>query len=158
MTRPVHSAVTAEIAAVLVHEGQRVNKGVPLILLNSQTLQAQRDENLLRQRVNSLNIYRLERLLQHYDGNQEEMVAHSPPAGPLLAPTLMRLQSEVQQFMLSQKVLAAQIDSYLTQQTAAEKRLPLYQKQLRARKLYLSSDTPARTACYSCEKMCWRQT
>ena len=66
LSRPVNSAVTAEIVEVLVKEGEHVEKGQSLIKLNSASLVAQLEENILQQKINRFHIARLELLYEHY--------------------------------------------------------------------------------------------
>ena len=66
LSRPVSSAVMAEVDSVLVRDGMKVKKGQPLIRLNSRALDARYEENALRQKINRFHIARLTLLLQHY--------------------------------------------------------------------------------------------
>lgn len=145
LSRPVHSAVTAEIAQVYVQEGQRVEKGEVLVQLNDRALVAQREENQLRQRINELNIQRLNILLQQYtdtplaEGVDTELL-HQQDG--LSRPVLARLRAEVgadkqakQRYRSNLATLQAQLDGYQAQQRMAERQLPIYQKQYQALQL-----------------------
>ena len=139
LTRPVHTAVTADISAVLVQEGERVKKGQVLVKLNSASLEAQREENLLRQRINRLHIAKLNLLVQQYADKltnkslppellqQEPMLSKSVQAQLIAEIESDRQEKQVYQNMLA--TLQAQLDAYLQQYQMAEELLPIYREQ-----------------------------
>ncbi|WP_411704118.1 HlyD family type I secretion periplasmic adaptor subunit [Edaphovirga cremea] len=147
LSRPVHSAVTAEIAQVFVKEGERVEKGQVLVRLNDTSLVAQREENILRQRLNTLNIQRLDILLKQYtdiliDGaehdaenllNQQD--ALSIPVSAHLHAEIAADRQEKQRYRNNQLTLQAQLQGFEAQQSMAQGQLPIYQKQYSALQL-----------------------
>lgn len=152
LSRPVHTAVTAEIAQVLVREGQRVEKGQVLVLLNSASLQAQKEENQLRQRINDLHIARLNILRQRYadvlvaDSLPEELLLQDPQLShPVQAQLKAEIASDRQEkegYRNSLQILDAQLESYQAQKVMAEALLPIYQQQYNAlEKLYKNKMT-----------------
>ncbi|AGB82459.1 type I secretion membrane fusion protein, HlyD family [Serratia sp. FGI94] len=142
LSRPVHTAVTANIATVLVQEGERVKKGQVLVELNSAALVAQREENLLRQRINRLHIARLDQLAQQYadlpaNGNLPEHLVRQEPAFSL--PVQTQLAAEIEADRQEKQVyksmlvtLNAQLESYQQQHQMAKDLLPIYHKQYKA--------------------------
>ena len=142
LSRPVNTAVTAEIVAVLVKEGQHVEKGQPLIKLNSKSLLAQLEENLLQQQINRFHIARLTLLYEHYLNHPAPMTLPTElqTESPILAKQIsMLLQAEVEDdykekevFKLNQQVLMAQIENYQAQKEMAENLLPIYEEQHQA--------------------------
>lgn len=142
LSRPVSSAVTADIAKVYVREGQYVAQGSLLIQLNDSLLTTRRQENLLRQRLNAMNIKRLDLLLQHFregalpsgslvwgaegkEGLERQVYAR-------LEAEIEADQREIQRYRNNQQTLQAQMEGYLAQQDMAEKQLPIYRKQFAA--------------------------
>ncbi|OCG69928.1 hypothetical protein A9G43_10025 [Gilliamella sp. Occ3-1] len=142
LSRPVNTSVTAEIVAVLVKEGQHVEKGQPLIKLNSKSLLAQLEENLLQQQINRFHIARLTLLYEHYLNRPAPMTLPTElqTESPILAKQIsMLLQAEVEDdykekevFKLNQQVLMAQIENYQAQKEMAENLLPIYEEQHQA--------------------------
>ncbi|MWP49897.1 MULTISPECIES: HlyD family type I secretion periplasmic adaptor subunit [unclassified Gilliamella] len=142
LSRPVNTSVTAEIVAVLVKEGQHVEKGQPLIKLNSKSLLAQLEENLLQQQINRFHIARLTLLYEHYLNRPAAMTLPTElqTESPILAKQIsMLLQAEVEDdykekevFKLNQQVLMAQIENYQAQKEMAENLLPIYEEQHQA--------------------------
>lgn len=142
LSRPVHTAVTADIEAVLVQEGERVKKGQILVKLNSASLVAQRDENLLRQRINRLHIARLALLAQHYAGLSAiaslpvELLRQEPVfSQPIQARLIAEIESDRQEKRVYKSMLAtlsAQLEGYQQQYQRARDLLPIYQKQYKA--------------------------
>ncbi|QPT13906.1 HlyD family type I secretion periplasmic adaptor subunit [Serratia rubidaea] len=142
LSRPVHTAVTANIATVLVQEGERVKKGQALVKLNSAALVAQREENLLRQRINRLHIARLDQLAQQYadlptDGSLPKHLVRQEPVSSLSVQTQLaaeieadRQEKQVYKSMLV--TLNAQLESYQQQHQMAKDLLPIYHKQYKA--------------------------
>lgn len=152
LSRPVHSAVTAEISQVFVAEGQKVKKGELLVRLNDSALVAQKDENILRQQINSLNIKRLDILRHQYmDTNMmtNDIEARFEQQDMLNQQIIARLKSEIEadkqeknRYLNNQRTLKAQLEGYLAQQRMAEEQLPIYQKQYNAlQSLYRKGST-----------------
>lgn len=142
LSRPVNTSVTAEIVAVLVKEGEHVEKGQPLIKLNSKSLLAQLEENILQQQINRFHIARLTLLYEHYLNRPAPMTLPTElqTESPILAKQIsMLLQAEVEDdykekevFKLNQQVLMAQIENYQAQKEMAENLLPIYEEQHQA--------------------------
>ncbi|QIQ20215.1 HlyD family type I secretion periplasmic adaptor subunit [Zophobihabitans entericus] len=137
LSRPVNTAVLAEIVGVRVKEGDRVQKGDVLVELNSESLRAQIEENKLRQRINHLHIERLATLHLQYEDKLEEI--QFPPAllnDPLSTPVLIQLRAEIaadreakQVYQQEKRILQTLIDSYQMQYNMAQELLPIYQVQ-----------------------------
>ncbi|MCW2480975.1 HlyD family type I secretion periplasmic adaptor subunit [Candidatus Symbiopectobacterium sp. NZEC135] len=68
LSRPVSTAVTAEVASVLVRDGMPVKQGQVLIKLNSQHLDERAEELRLRQKLNRFHLVRLDKLNGYYNG------------------------------------------------------------------------------------------
>lgn len=142
LSRPVNSAVTAEIVEVLVKEGEHVEKGQSLIKLNSASLVAQLEENILQQKINRFHIARLELLYEHYLNRPAPLTLSDnfQLESPLLAQQIsMQLQAEVEDdynekevFKLNQQIITAQIENYQIQKEMAENLLPIYREQYEA--------------------------
>ncbi len=144
LSRPVSSAVTADIARVYVQDGQYVEKGSLLIQLNDSQLTTRRQENRLRQQINRLNIRRLDLLLRHVRGealsaekpaNTEASAGEDRLATQIAARQTAEkeaLQREMQRYRNNQQTLHAQMEGYLAQQDMAEKQLLIYRKQFAA--------------------------
>ncbi|ECG3604785.1 HlyD family type I secretion periplasmic adaptor subunit [Salmonella enterica subsp. enterica serovar Napoli] len=144
LSRPVSSAVTADIARVYVQDGQHVEKGSILIQLNDGQLTTRRQENRLRQQINRLNIRRLGLLLMRVrnDPLSTDRLADgitSDVAPPLENQVSARqeaeaeaLRREIQRYRNNQQTLHAQMEGYLAQQDMAEKQLVIYRKQFAA--------------------------
>lgn len=141
LSRPVSSAVTADIARVFVQDGQHVEKGGLLIQLNDSQLTTRWQENRLRQQINTLNIKRLGQLLMRVRNeplSADEIADADFSAG---AGSLERLVSarqeaetealrrETQRYRNNQQTLLAQMEGYLAQQDMAKKQLLIYRKQ-----------------------------
>lgn len=144
LSRPVSSAVTADIAQIFVQDGQHVEKGTILIQLNDSQLTTRRQENLLRQQINRLNIRRLGLLLMRV---REDPLSpdslidnHSSIAKDSLEiqisarqeAEIEALRREIQRYRNNQQTLRAQMEGYLAQQDMVEKQLLIYQKQFAA--------------------------
>ncbi|WP_392564378.1 HlyD family type I secretion periplasmic adaptor subunit [Orbus wheelerorum] len=142
LSRPLNTAVTAEIIAVLVKEGQRVEKGQTLVKLNSASLTAQLAENTLQQQINRFHIARLNLLYEHYQDRTAPSFLSQvfQNEAPELAKQIsMQLQAEIeddynekQVYKLNQQILDAQIDNYQVQKEMAENLLPIYEEQYQA--------------------------
>ncbi|NUU65522.1 HlyD family type I secretion periplasmic adaptor subunit [Enterobacteriaceae bacterium BIT-l23] len=142
LSRPVHAAVTADIAAVLVREGERVNKGQALVKLNDASLQAQHQENLLRQRLNRLHIARLDVLIGQYTKDNGEAVLpaelqqdKSPEVLAVQARLAAEIEADRQQKRIDRTTLTtleAQLDSYQQQHQMAQALLPIHHRQYQA--------------------------
>lgn len=144
LSRPVSSAVTADIARVYVQDGQHVEKGSLLIQLNDGQLTTRRQENRLRQQINRLNIRRLGLLLIRVrnDPLSTDRLTDgitSDVALPLENQVSARQESEaealrreIQRYRNNQQTLHAQMEGYLAQQDMAEKQLVIYRKQFTA--------------------------
>lgn len=139
LSRPVNSAVTAEIIEVLVKEGMRVEKGQPLIKLNSLSLEAQLEENRLQQQINRLHIARLGLLYQNYldkpttNSLPKILVNESPElAQQILEQLLAEIDDDKyakQVYHHNQEILKAQIEDYQSQKEMVESLLPIYDEQ-----------------------------
>nr|WP_318381958.1 HlyD family type I secretion periplasmic adaptor subunit [uncultured Enterobacter sp.] len=139
LSRPVHSAVTAEIVQVFVKEGQPVEKNQLLVHLNDAPLLAQREENILRQQLNTLHLSRLSILLDQYNNlpiNSSDEAGLTAQSPTLSRPIITRLHAEIeadrqekQRHQNNLKTLQAQLEGYTAQQRMAEAQLPIYQKQ-----------------------------
>ncbi|ELK2972060.1 HlyD family type I secretion periplasmic adaptor subunit [Salmonella enterica] len=153
LSRPVSSAVTADIARVYVQDGQHVEKGSLLIQLNDGQLTTRRQENRLRQQINRLNIRRLGLLLIRVrndplstdrltDGitsdvalpleNQVSARQESEAEALRRESEAEALRREIQRYRNNQQTLHAQMEGYLAQQDMAEKQLVIYRKQFTA--------------------------
>ncbi|NUF48649.1 HlyD family type I secretion periplasmic adaptor subunit [Gilliamella sp. ESL0250] len=142
LSRPVNTSVTAEIIAVLVKEGEHVEKGQSLIKLNSKSLAAQLEENILQQQINRFHIARLALLYEHYLNRPAPLTLSTElqTESPILAKQIsMLLQAEVEDdynekevYKLNQQILTAQIENYQAQKEMAENLLPIYEEQHRA--------------------------
>ncbi|OCG19025.1 MULTISPECIES: HlyD family type I secretion periplasmic adaptor subunit [unclassified Gilliamella] len=142
LSRPVNTSVTAEIIAVLVKEGEHVEKGQTLIKLNSKSLVAQLEENILQQQINRFHIARLTLLYEHYLNRPAPMILSTElqKESPILAKQIsMLLKAEVEDdynekevYKLNQQILMAQIENYQAQKEMAENLLPIYEEQHRA--------------------------
>ncbi|HDG1670036.1 HlyD family type I secretion periplasmic adaptor subunit [Kluyvera ascorbata] len=142
LSRPVSSAVMAEVESVLVRDGMKVKKGQPLIRLNSRALDARYEENALRQKINRFHIARLTLLLQHYQDQpaEEKLPAIFYQEDEALARQLSaQLMSEAEndrqeKAVLRDKmsVLKAQKVWYASQKAQSESLLPVYNEQYQA--------------------------
>lgn len=147
LSRPVSSAVTADIARVYVQDGQYVEKGSLLIQLNDGQLTTRQQEYRLRQQINRLNIRRLGLLLSRVRENPLAPQPTERPADTQSAPgedSLERqvsarlnaeaeaLMREILRYRNNQQTLHAQMEGYLAQQDMAEKQLLIYRKQFAA--------------------------
>ncbi|POT58559.1 hypothetical protein C3432_11800 [Citrobacter amalonaticus] len=141
LSRPVSSAVTADIAQVFVQDGQHVEKGSVLIQLNDSQLTTRQQENLLRQQINRLNIRRLGLLLMRVreaplsldrlaDAEGEDHLEKQVSARQEAEAEALR--REIQRYRNNQQTLHAQMEGYLAQQDMAEKQLLIYRKQFAA--------------------------
>ncbi|WP_392561522.1 HlyD family type I secretion periplasmic adaptor subunit [Orbus sturtevantii] len=142
LSRPVNASVTAEIIAVLVKEGERVEKGQLLMKLNSTSLGAQLEENIVQQQINRFHIERLNLLYDHYLDRPAPIIlsnklqAESPELAKQIS---MQLQAEIeddynekQVYKLNQQVIDAQIENYQLQKEMASYLLPIYEEQYQA--------------------------
>lgn len=139
LSRPVNTSVTAKIVAVLVKEGEYVEKGQSLIKLNDASLVAQLEENILQQQINRFHIARLTLLYEHYSNRSAPLTLpiQFQIESPMLAQQIsMQLQAEVENdhnakevYKLNQQILTAQIENYLVQKEMAENLLPIYEEQ-----------------------------
>lgn len=142
LSRPVSSAVLAEIESVLVHDGMHVEKGQVLIRLNSHALDARMGEVTLRQKINRFHIARLTLLREHL---QEHNAATTLPktlfqedmllAQQLSARLAVEIENDRQEKAVlhdRMAVLKAQKKSYQTQKSQSERLLPIYQEQYNA--------------------------
>ncbi|MBG6244709.1 hypothetical protein CS369_07885 [Candidatus Symbiopectobacterium sp. 'North America'] len=68
LSLPVSTAVTAEVASVLVRDSMTVKQGKVLIKLNSQQLDERAEELKLRQKLNRFQLVRLDILNRYYNG------------------------------------------------------------------------------------------
>ncbi|HBM1660217.1 TPA: biotin/lipoyl-binding protein, partial [Salmonella enterica subsp. enterica] len=144
LSRPVSSAVTADIARVYVQDGQHVEKGSLLIQLNDGQLTTRRQENRLRQQINRLNIRRLGLLLIRVKNDPLSTDRLADGITSVVAPPLENqvsarqeseaeaLRREIQRYRNNQQTLHAQMEGYLAQQDMAEKQLVIYRKQFTA--------------------------
>lgn len=142
LSRPVSSAVLAEIESVLVHDGMHVEKGQVLIRLNSRALDARLDENRLRHKNNRFHIARLMLLREHFQENSaySRLAMAFFKEDAVLAQQLSeRLLAEInndrqEKAVLRNKmaVLQAQKSSYESQKAQSERLLPIYQEQYQA--------------------------
>lgn len=142
LSRPVSSAVLAEIESVLVHDGMHVEKGQVLIRLNSHALDARMGEVTLRQKINRFHIARLTLLREHL---QEHNAATTLPktlfqedmllAQQLSARLAVEIENDRQEKAVLRDrmaVLKAQKKSYQTQKSQSERLLPIYREQYNA--------------------------
>ncbi|WP_318372549.1 HlyD family type I secretion periplasmic adaptor subunit [Enterobacter sp.] len=142
LSRPVSSAVMAEIESVLVRDGMHVEKGQTLIRLNSQALNARYEENALRQKINRFHIARLQLLREHY---QDREVARQLDAeffktdNALAKQVSAQLVSEVENDRQEKAVLRdhmavlkAQKSWYEAQKAQSTSLLPVYNEQYQA--------------------------
>ncbi|MBA7843119.1 HlyD family type I secretion periplasmic adaptor subunit [Klebsiella sp. RHBSTW-00484] len=142
LSRPVSSAVLAEIESVLVHDGMHVEKGQVLIRLNSRALDARLDENRLRHKNNRFHIARLMLLREHLQENSADSqlaIAFFKEDAVLAQQLSERLLAEInndrqEKAVLRNKmtVLQAQKGSYESQKAQSERLLPIYQEQYQA--------------------------
>ena len=142
LSRPVSSAVMAQVERVLVRDGMHVEKGQVLIHLNDRAVQARYDENVLRQKINRFHLARLELLRGHY---QEQVLprqlaaAFSTEDPPLARQMSAQLVSEVENDRQEKAVLRdrmavlkAQKAGYALQKAQSERLLPVFQQQYQA--------------------------
>jgi len=142
LSRPVSSAVMAEVESVLVRDGMHVEKGQVLIRLNNSVVQARYDENVLRQKINRFHIARLALLRGHYQEHEtpRQLAAAFFTEDPALArQASAELVTEVEndreeKAVLRDRmaVLTAQKAWYVSQKTQSERLLPVYQEQYQA--------------------------
>ena len=162
LSRPVNSAVTAEIVEVLVKEGEHVEKGQSLIKLNSASLIAQLEENILQQKINRFHIARLELLYEHYLNRPAPLTLSDnfKLESPLLAQQIsMQLQAEVEDdynekevFKLNQQIITAQIENYQIQKEMAENLLPIYREQYEALNSLYKKDMTSKDSLLEIQK------
>lgn len=162
LSRPVNSAVTAEIVEVLVKEGEHVEKGQSLIKLNSTSLVAQLEENILQQKINRFHIARLELLYEHYLNRPAPLTLSDnfQLESPLLAQQIsMQLQAEVEDdynekevFKLNQQIITAQIENYQIQKEMAENLLPIYREQYEALNSLYKKDMTSKDSLLEIQK------
>ena len=162
LSRPVNSAVTAEIVEVLVKEGEPVEKGQSLIKLNSASLIAQLEENILQQKINRFHIARLELLYEHYLNRPAPLILSDnfQLESPLLAQQIsMQLQAEVEDdynekevFKLNQQIITAQIENYQIQKEMAENLLPIYREQYEALNSLYKKDMTSKDSLLEIQK------
>lgn len=162
LSRPVNSAVTAEIVEVLVKEGEHVEKGQSLIKLNSASLVAQLEENILQQKINRFHIARLELLYEHYLNRPAPFILSDnfQLESPLLAQQIsMQLQAEVEDdynekevFKLNQQIITAQIENYQIQKEMAENLLPIYREQYEALNSLYKKDMTSKDSLLEIQK------
>ena len=162
LSRPVNSAVTAEIVEVLVKEGEHVEKGQSLIKLNSASLVAQLEENILQQKINRFHIARLELLYEHYLNRPAPLTLSDnfQLESPLLAQQIsMQLQAEVEDdynekevFKLNQQIITAQIENYQIQKEMAENLLPIYREQYEALNSLYKKDMTSKDSLLEIQK------
>lgn len=162
LSRPVNSAVTAEIVEVLVKEGEHVEKGQSLIKLNSASLIAQLEENILQQKINRFHIARLELLYEHYLNRPAPLTLSDnfQLESPLLAQQIsMQLQAEVEDdynekevFKLNQQIITAQIENYQIQKEMAENLLPIYREQYEALNSLYKKDMTSKDSLLEIQK------
>lgn len=162
LSRPVNSAVTAEIVEVLVKEGEHVEKGQSLIKLNSASLVAQLEENILQQKINRFHIARLELLYEHYLNRPAPLTLSDnfKLESPLLAQQIsMQLQAEVEDdynekevFKLNQQIITAQIENYQIQKEMAENLLPIYREQYEALNSLYKKDMTSKDSLLEIQK------
>ena len=162
LSRPVNSAVTAEIVEVLVKEGEHVEKGQSLIKLNSASLIAQLEENILQQKINRFHIARLELLYEHYLNRPAPLILSDnfQLESPLLAQQIsMQLQAEVEDdynekevFKLNQQIITAQIENYQIQKEMAENLLPIYREQYEALNSLYKKDMTSKDSLLEIQK------
>ena len=142
LSRPVSSAVLAEVESVLVRDGMHVGKGQTLIRLNSHVQEARLDENVLRQKINRFHIARLTLLREHF---QEHMVANRLPeaffnedsslAQQLSGQLIAEIENDRQEKAVlhdRMSVLKAQKSGYESQKMQYEHLLPVWQEQYQA--------------------------
>lgn len=142
LSRPVSSAVLAEVESVLVRDGMHVEKGQALIILNSHSLRARLEENILRQKINRFHIARLTLLCQHFQEDKAESrlpdsyFQEDLALSRLLSDQLSaEIENDRQQKAVLQDrmaVISAQKNEYETQKTQYEHLLPIYQEQHQA--------------------------
>lgn len=142
LSRPVNTAVTAEVAAVMVREGMHVAQGQPLIKFNDGHLQAQIKENRLRQRINRFHIARLTLLNRYYHQGivtaqlspayQQEDVALAEQAALRLTAEIEADRREKAVFDSRRAVLLAQLAEGQGEKALAEKLLPVFREQYQA--------------------------
>lgn len=162
LSRPVNSAVTAEIVEVLVKEGEHVEKGQSLIKLNSASLVAQLEENILQQKINRFHIARLELLYEHYLNRPAPLILSDnfQLESPLLAQQIsMQLQAEVEDdynekevFKLNQQIITTQIENYQIQKEMAENLLPIYREQYEALNSLYKKDMTSKDSLLEIQK------
>lgn len=162
LSRPVNSAVTAEIVEVLVKEGEHVEKGQSLIKLNSASLVAQLEENILQQKINRFHIARLELLYEHYLNRPAPLILSDnfQLESPLLAQQIsMQLQAEVEDdynekevFKLNKQIITAQIENYQIQKEMAENLLPIYREQYEALNSLYKKDMTSKDSLLEIQK------
>lgn len=162
LSRPVNSAVTAEIVEVLVKEGEHVEKGQSLIKLNSASLVAQLEENILQQKINRFHIARLELLYEHYLNRPAPLTLSDnfKLESPLLTQQIsMQLQAEVEDdynekevFKLNQQIITAQIENYQIQKEMAENLLPIYREQYEALNSLYKKDMTSKDSLLEIQK------
>ena len=162
LSRPVNSAVTAEIVEVLVKEGEHVEKGQSLIKLNSASLVAQLEENILQQKINRFHIARLELLYEHYLNRPAPLILSDnfQLESSLLAQQIsMQLQAEVEDdynekevFKLNQQIITAQIENYQIQKEMAENLLPIYREQYEALNSLYKKDMTSKDSLLEIQK------
>lgn len=162
LSRPVSTSVTAEIIEVLVKEGDHVEKGQSLIKLNSKSLEAQLEENILQQQINRFHIARLTLLYEHYLNRPAPMMLSTElqTESPILAKQIsMQLQAEVEDdhnekevYKLNQQILMAQIENYQAQKEMAESLLPIYEEQHQALDLLYKKEMTSKDSLLEVKK------
>lgn len=139
LSRPVSTAVTAEIASVLVQDGMLVNQGQALIKLNSQHLDERAEELWLRQKINRFHLVRLDMLNRYYNRQDWSSVfperyrrEDTPLADQLAALLITEIENDRYEkgvYESKKAVLHAQMMGYQSRQRLVEEQLQVLQEQ-----------------------------
>lgn len=142
LSRPVSTAVTAEVARVLVRDGMTVKQGQALIKLNSQHLDERAEELRLRQKLNRFHTVRLDRLNGYYNGQpwssvfpdsyRREDALLADQLAALLRVEVENDRHEQEVYKSKKVVLHAQIMGHQSRKRLAEGQLRVLKEQYQA--------------------------
>lgn len=142
LSRPVNTAVTAEIASVLVRDGMAVKQGQALIKLNSQQLDERAEELRLRQKLNRFHLVRLDILSRYYSGQRwsnvfpdryrREDALLADQLAALLMTEVENERYEKAVYQSKKAVLHAQTMGHQSRKRLAEEQLMVFKEQYQA--------------------------
>ncbi|MCW2486669.1 HlyD family type I secretion periplasmic adaptor subunit [Candidatus Symbiopectobacterium sp. NZEC127] len=142
LSRPVSTAVTAEVASVLVRDGMAVKQGQALIKLNSQHLDERAEELRLRQKLNRFHLVRLDKLNRYYNGQtwstvfpdryRREDTQLADQLAALLITEVENDRYEKEVYESKKAVLHAKMMGHHSRQRLAEEQLMVFKEQYQA--------------------------